>query len=58
MTNTPLTDFNLSAGCYGTDVIRKCTKWFKIGAHGLKIGQIFATDLRNKSMGVLFRSTK
>ena len=35
-------DFSLSAGCFGTDIIQKCTKWSQIGAHGLKIGQIFA----------------
>ena len=36
------TDFNLSGGCFGTDIIQKCTKWSQIGVHGLKICQIFA----------------
>ena len=35
-------DFNFSVGCFGTDIIQKCTKWSQIGVHGLKIGQIFA----------------
>ena len=35
-------DFNLSGGCFGTDIIQKCTKWSQIGAHGLKIWPIFA----------------
>ncbi len=33
---------SLSVGCFGTDIIQKCTKWSQIGVHGLKIGQIFA----------------
>ena len=37
-----LADFNLSGGCFGIDIIQKCTKWFQIGVHGLEIGQIFA----------------
>jgi hypothetical protein len=36
-----LSDFNLSGGCFGTDIIQNCTKWSQIGVHGLKIGQIF-----------------
>ena len=36
------TDFNLSPGCFGRDIIQKCTKWLQIGVHGLKIGQISA----------------
>ena len=36
------TDFHLSPGCFGTDIIQKCTKWSQIGVHGLKSGQIFA----------------
>ena len=39
---TYLSDFSLSGDCFGTDIIQKCTKWFQIGVHGLKIGQIFA----------------
>ena len=35
------TDFNLSVGCFGTDIIKKSTKWSQIGVHGLKIGQTF-----------------
>ena len=35
-------DFSLSGGCFGTDIIQKYTKWFQIGVHRLKIGQIFA----------------
>ena len=36
------TDFYLSPGCFGTDIIQKCTKWSQIGIHGLKIRQIFS----------------
>ena len=36
------TDFNLSEGFFSTDIIPKCMKWYQIGVHGLKIGQIFA----------------
>ena len=39
-TNTK--DFSLSPGCFGTDIIQKCTKWCQMGVHGLKLGQIFA----------------
>ena len=35
-------DFSLSPGCFGTNIIQKCTKWFQMGVHGLKIGQISA----------------
>ena len=35
-------DFNLSAGCFGIDIIPKWTKWSQMGVHGLRIGQIFA----------------
>ena len=28
-------DFNLSGGCFGTDIIQNCTKWSNIGVHGL-----------------------
>ena len=35
-------DFNLSGGCFGTDIIQKWTKWFQIGVHGLIVGPIFA----------------
>ena len=35
-------DFSLSVGCFGTDIIQKCTKWYQIGVYGLNIGQIFA----------------
>ena len=31
------TDFNLSPGCFGTDIIQQCTKWSNIGVHGLNI---------------------
>ena len=41
-TDTQRTDFNLSVGCFGTDIIQKCTKWSQIGVHGLKIWPIFA----------------
>ena len=37
-----IADFNLSVGCFGTDIIQKCTKWSQIGVHGLKIWPIFA----------------
>ena len=37
-----LSDFKLSPGCFGTDIIQKCTKWSQIGVHRLKIWQIFA----------------
>ena len=37
-----LSDFNLSPGCFGTDIIQNCTKWSNIGVHGLKIGPIEA----------------
>ena len=36
-------DFNLNPGCFGTDIIQKCTKWYHVGVHGLKIGQMFPT---------------
>ena len=35
-------DFNLSGGCFGTDIIQNCTKWSNIGVHGLSFGPIFA----------------
>ena len=35
-------DFKLSPGCFGTDIIQKCTKWSQMGVHGLPIGQILA----------------
>ena len=35
-------DFHLSGGCFGTDIIQKCTKRFQIGVHGLTIWPIFA----------------
>ena len=37
-----IADFSLSGVCFGTDIIQKYTKWFQIGVHGLKIGQIFS----------------
>ena len=37
-----ISDFNLSGGCFGNDIIQKCTKWSQIGVHGLIIGQVFA----------------
>ena len=40
--STIFADFNLSVGCFGADIIQKCTKWIQIGVHGLKIVQIFA----------------
>ena len=30
-------DFNLSVGCFGTDIFQKYTKWSQIGVHGLTI---------------------
>ena len=33
-------DFHLSPGCFCTDIPKR-TKWFQMGVHGLKIGQIF-----------------
>ena len=35
-------DFNLSGGCFGTEIIKNCTKWSNIGVHGLSIGPIEA----------------
>ena len=35
-------DFNLSGGCFGTEIIKKCTKWSNIGVHGLRLGPIEA----------------
>ena len=43
--------FNLRPGCFGADIIQTCAKWFQMGVHGLKIGQIFA-----KIQGVCFGS--
>ena len=43
-------DFSLSGGCFGTDIIQKCTKWSQIGVHGLTK----MTDLRKNSMRVFF----
>jgi hypothetical protein len=40
--NIQISDFNLSGGCFGTDIIQKCTKWSQVGVHGLKIWPIFA----------------
>ena len=44
MTHKPIenTDFSLSPGCFGTNIIQNCTKWSNIGVHGLKIGPIEA----------------
>ena len=39
---TIIADFNLSGGCFGTDIIQNCTKWSNIGVHGLSFGPIFA----------------
>ena len=36
------TDFNLSPGCFGTEIIKNCTKWSNIGVHGLRLGPIEA----------------
>ena len=36
------TNFNLSGGCFGTDIIQKYTKWSQLGIHGLLFGPIFA----------------
>ena len=41
--HTNCADFSLSGGCFGTDIIQKCTTWYQIGVHGLKIWQIFTT---------------
>ena len=35
-------DFNLRGGCFGTEIIQRCTKWSQIEVHGLKIWPIFA----------------
>ena len=35
-------DFNLSPGCFGTEIIKNCTKWSNIEVHGLSIGPIEA----------------
>ena len=35
-------DFISSEGCFGTDIIQKCTKWFQIGVHGLIFWPIIA----------------
>ena len=35
-------DFNLSGGCFGTEIIQNCTKWSNIGVHGLSFGPIEA----------------
>ena len=35
-------DINLSEGCFGTEIAQKYTEWSQMGAHRLKIGQIFA----------------
>ena len=35
-------DFNLSPGCFGTEIIKNCTKWSNIGLHGLRLGPIEA----------------
>ena len=35
-------DFNLSGGCFGTEIIQNATKWSNIGVHGLSIGPIEA----------------
>ena len=45
-------DFNLSGGCFGTDIIKKCKKWSQIGVHRL----ICLTNLREFSMRVFFNS--
>ena len=36
------TDFNLSGGCFGTDIIQNCTKWSNMGVHGLSLGPFVA----------------
>ena len=35
-------DFNLSGGCFGTEIIQNCTKWSNIEVHGLRLGPIEA----------------
>ena len=37
-----LSNFNLSEGCFGTDIIQNCTKWSDIIIHGLSFRPIFA----------------
>ena len=37
-----IADFNLSGGCFGTEIIPKCTKWSNIKIHGLFFGPILA----------------
>ena len=33
-------DFNLRVGCFDTDIIPKCTKWFQLGVRRLIFGQL------------------
>ena len=35
-------DFSLSPGCFGTEIIKNGTKWSNIGVHGLSFGPIEA----------------
>ena len=37
-----LADFNLSGGCFGTEIIQNCTNWSNIGVHCLRLGPIEA----------------
>ena len=39
---THIADFNLSGGCFGTEIIQNYTKWSNIGVHGLSFGPIEA----------------
>ena len=59
-----ISDFNLSGGCFGTDIIQNCTKWSNIGVHGLIFGPIFAKfhcasfSIRNNKEKLLYGPTK
>ena len=41
-TKTQFSDFSLSPGCFGTEIIKNCTKWSNIGVHRLRLGPIEA----------------
>ena len=40
--DTPKADFNLSGGCFGTEIIKNGTKRSNIGVHRLSFGPIEA----------------
>ena len=41
-TRSECADFNLSGGCFGTEIIQNFTKLSNIGVHGLRLGPIEA----------------